>query len=314
VGRAREGEELTVRFPRQAVDTVTLRVGAGPSDVLLDELLVTVGGRDAVPVPLTPDPDCDGASCDRIGTLDVSSGQAEQIVVGVPEDVPGTRRVRVLEVAVGGPEGPLPAADPAAASGCGIGVLAVDGSGVPVRVAADDPVAALDQPAVPIEGCEPVLLADGEHTVDSLNQARIDQIVLATDGALPEPVEATATGTASARGPASLTVAVDGEGEVLVLSGQSHDTGWGAEVVGGSGLGPPIEIDGQSGWRVPADGDARRVDLAFGPQDTYRAALFVSLLGVAVCLVLALAPTLRRHRRPTPAAVRPEDRAERPQD
>lgn len=285
VGRAGRGEQLTVRFPEQDVATVTVRVGGGASDVPLDEVLVAAGDGEPVPVALTPEPGCDGG-CDRVGTATLDAGPQDELVVRVPVDDPGSRRVRVLEVEVDGADGPLPPAT--GATSCGTGVVAVDGSPVPLRPADD---ADLDATAVAVEGCEPVALAAGAHDVDALAGARVDTLVLATDDALTVPAAGPVGGRADARGPGRLDVALDGDDEAVVLTGQSHDTGWTATVDGRS-LGTPVELDGQAAWVVPAGAD-RRVELRFAPQRTYRFALGLSALGVAVCLVLLLRPARR---------------------
>ncbi len=293
VGRAGRGEQLTVRFPAQDVATVTVRVGGGASDVPLDEVLVSAGSADPVPVALAPEEGC-ATGCARVGTATLDAGAVEQLVVRIPIDDPGSRRVRILEVDVDGADGPLPRASeaPGSSSACGRGVVAVDGTDVPLRLAGPAGADALDGAAVAVEGCSPLALDEGSHTVDAVAGARVDTLVLSSDGALPGPSSSSSSsGRAVTRGPGRLDVALEGDDEAIVLSGQSYDPGWRATVDGRS-LGAPVEIDGQSGWVVPAGAD-RRVSLRFAPQGTYRAALFVSALGVGVCLLLLLRPVRR---------------------
>jgi len=293
IGRAAEGERLTVRFPEQDVATVTVRVGGGASDVPLDEVLVSVAAGDRAPVPvaLAPEPGC-RSGCDRVGTASLDAGDQRRLVVEVPVDDPGSRRVRILEVEVDGADGPLPRPGPAGSAGssaaCGAGVVAVDGRPVPLRVADGD----LDERSVPVEACAPLPLDAGAHHLDALAGARVDTLVLATDDALAAPAGAAAVaGRATSRGPGRLDVALDGDDPAVVLSGQSYDPGWRATADGRS-LGAPVELDGQSAWAVPAGAD-REVALRFQPQRTYRVALGLSLLGAGVCLVLLLHPARR---------------------
>lgn len=286
VGRAARGEHLTVRFPERDVADVTVRVGGGASDVPLDEVVVEAGSA-TVTVPLAPEAGCT-TGCDRVGTAAVDAGAVDELRVLVPVDDPGGRRVRVLEVEADGADGPLPRVDGSAGSdACGSGVVAVDGTPVPLRLAGGD----LDDATVPVEGCAPLALADGAHEVDALAGARVDTLVLATEGALDVPAAGPVTGTAAARGPDRLDVALAGSEPAVVVSGMSYDPGWRATLDGRS-LGAPVELDGQSAWAVPAGAD-RRVELRFAPQRAYRVALGLSLLGVAVCLVLLLRPVRR---------------------
>ncbi|HEX7132839.1 MAG TPA: alpha-(1-_3)-arabinofuranosyltransferase family protein [Iamia sp.] len=292
VGRAGKGEQLTVRFPTRDVATVTVRVGGGASDVPLDEVLATVGDDDPQPVALTPEEGCD-TGCDRVGTVTLDAGPQERVVVRIPVDDPGSRRVRILEVEVDGADGPLPRVSegPGDGEGCGTGVVAVDGEPVPLRLADAEGADALDGEAVSVRACDPVALDAGTHTVDALAGARVDTLVLATDDVVTDPADGAVTGRAAARGPGRLDVVVEGDEPAVVVTGQSYDAGWTATIDGRS-LGTPAELDGQAGWVVPAGAD-RRVELRFAPQGTYRVALALSALGVAVCLVLLLRPVRR---------------------
>jgi arabinofuranan 3-O-arabinosyltransferase len=170
--------------------------------------------------------------------------------------------------------------------------VAVDGEPVPLRLVAEAGTETLDGAAVAVEACDRVALTAGTHTVDALAGARVDTLVLATEDALAPPADGTVTGRATRRGPGRIDLALDGDEEAVVVTGQSFDTGWTA-TVDGRPLGAPTELDGQAAWVVPAGAD-RRVELRFAPQRTYRAALFLSALGVAVCLVLLLGPIRRR--------------------
>lgn len=312
VGTAARGERLTVRFPIQPVTAVRVRLGAGPDDVPLDHLFLTAGRSPARSrLELAPEPECSEPPCDLVGEVTVPLGAVGQVALTVDADVPGGRRVRILEVEVLGPSaapraGPVApgagspgdGAPDAANDECGQGPLRIDDTEVAVRLdadAGDDVDRLLDAPTVDFVGCRPVALEPGTHEVTSGAPARLDVVVLATTGALDTPEATPVEGRAETRGPAQMDVRLTGEAPAVVVTGQSYDAGWRAEL-DGRDLGAPFEADGQSAWRVPAGAD-RRVRLTFAPQRTYRAALIMSLLGAVTCGALIVASPRRPRRR-----------------
>ena len=80
------------------------------------------------------------------------------------------------------------------------------------------------------------------------------------------------------------------------MLGQSHNLGWQATVNGRS-LGPPTVIDGYAnGWLVKPDPRGRdvKVDLAWTPQRRVWVMLPISVLGLLLCVALALRNPGRR--------------------
>lgn len=290
VGVAQAGERLTVRLAPQDVSAVRVRLGGSADDVPLRELRVVIAGRPDATINLVPE-DCADAPCDLVGQLEIGGPAIAELALEVPTTVAGSRRVRVLEVEVEGADGVV-RPEPLAGGECGRGVLEIDGTAAPMRLADGLDLSALDAPQVAVEACAPVELDEGDHEVATLAGTRIEQVVLATAGALEVPDPSPLTGRAQAAGPGRLEVAVDGEEGGWALTGQSFDAGWEA-ALDGEDLGPAREVDGQSAWIIPA-GESRSVAMRFGPQRVYRAALVVSALGVAACAALIIGPRRRR--------------------
>ena len=297
IGRAGQGEQLAVRFPRQDVATVTVRIGGGASDVPLDEVTVEAGDSGPVPVALAPEDGCE-TGCDRVGTATLDAGDQERLVLRVPIDVPGSRRVRVLEVEVDGADGPLPRATATPGSDSPPGASAAPGSwpstGRPSRCGWSTRPAPTPSTGPP----SPSRAATRSPSPPGPTRSTPSPAPGSTPSSWPprtpwprRPTAPSPDGPPAAARDGS-TWPSTGDDESVVVTGQSFDTGWTATVDGRS-LGAPTELDGQAAWVVPAGAD-RRVELRFAPQRTYRVALFLSALGVAVCLVLLLGPVRRR--------------------
>lgn len=82
------------------------------------------------------------------------------------------------------------------------------------------------------------------------------------------------------------TIGVPATSSVTILStGESYDPRWRA-TVDGRDLGRPLLVDGwAAGWALPA-GDARTVEVSYGPQRWANAAALASLATLVVCLAL----------------------------
>ena len=112
-------------------------------------------------------------------------------------------------------------------------------------------------------------------------------------------------------------VTTDGRPFWLVL-GQSHNDGWELEVDGSARVGPQTLVNGYAnGWRVTPDGEGElTVRWRWTPQGVVWWGIGVSLLGILVCLVLALrrgGAAARRASSTTPrASSRPAPRGARP--
>ncbi len=78
--------------------------------------------------------------------------------------------------------------------------------------------------------------------------------------------------------------------------GESHNTGWEASV-NGSSLGEPELIDGfANGWRIDPEATSFDVNIRFTPQRRVDVALWLSLAGAILCIVLAAVSRPRQMR------------------
>jgi arabinofuranan 3-O-arabinosyltransferase len=235
----------------------------------------------------------------EVTTLDWYSGDEIVMPVGIAEvDIEGLRAATPPEVV--SPE-------------CRTDLVEVDGRPVPVSLAGTTDDLASGRP-VDLQGCDggPLIVPAGSPTIrtapGALTGFDLDQLVLRSGpggapdpgtGPLPtadapDPDQGAVTVSSSDRTSYRLQVDARAEPTWLVL-GQSHNLGWTA-TLDGRDLGPPELVDGYAnGWVLPP-GAAGEVRLVWTPQRVVDAALAVSALGVAVCLVLVL----RRPRRLAP--------------
>ena len=188
-----------------------------------------------------------------------------------------------------------PAAD---ADGC-LTVATVDGA--PLRVRLLESAVSTDR-GVLFEGCRPVALSQGDHTVRPTAPWAVDTLVLrdlrgesvTRPGPVPETSVAHRTSTAI-----TVATAPSAEPFMLVL-GQSVDERWRA-TMDGSPLGPPSLVDGYSAaWEVTEPG-AHVFTFTYGPQRVVVVTRIFSLAVLAMLLVLALRRAAPGVERPTPA-------------
>lgn len=312
----RPGERLTVRFPRQTIQTVDVYVavrdaeGSGGTYSRPRTLIVRVPGT-GIEVRRTlagaSEAECDPrflpVACLEHHTvtfpgavtnaIEIEIG-AVDLAVGLTGDVP----VKIAEVNVTTAEGEtLPSASEAMPSGC-LDLLALDGSPVPVRLdgSMDDLLAGR---RVPFVGCEPLVLDGGDHALSSMPAFAgfVDAVDLRSGGS-HSPRRRPATVAPAAvldRSPTRVRVRVDvPEGGAFLVSGQSFDPGWRAAGAGRD-LGAPQALDTFAGWRLPPGEHV--VTIEFGPQRQYEMAIAVAAGAVILCLVLAVERHPRRSRR-----------------
>ncbi|GAA1960878.1 alpha-(1-_3)-arabinofuranosyltransferase [Nocardioides panacihumi] len=97
--------------------------------------------------------------------------------------------------------------------------------------------------------------------------------------------------------PVSRTLTIPGSGASMAAIRENQNPGWSGSAVGG-GTVEGVTVDGwQQGWRL--DGGVTEVDLRFGPDRLYRAA--IGLGAIALVLLAALAFVRRRPDLPSPA-------------
>jgi hypothetical protein len=221
---------------------------------------------------------------------------------------------------------PLPATIP---SSCRDDLLTIDGAPLWASITGSTS-AALDRQPLAISLCGPdasgLALGPGAHTLRStLGQVTgfdIDQLALdSAPGGAAMPL---ASPSSLAAPPVSSSPAVrvvsqtattihlsvtgittgGGQPPFNLILGESNNVGWQATVVGAGTLGDPVLIDGfANGWRLDPSalgsavhGGTVSVVLQWRPQSRVNAALIVSLLAIAACLVLAIIPVRRRRR------------------
>ncbi len=283
--RPEEGEVLTVTFPAQEVAAVRIRA-LSEAATSLDSVVVTAGERSGeVELEATG---CDGEGCARTGQFELPEAQrVGRVEVRVGRTGPGTDQpVRIAEVEVDGPEGTV-VAGTRRGDACAAGLLAVDGEDVPLRLAADAREELVDGQSVPFQSCEPVDLGAGDHELHSEGPF-LDRLALALDQDDLTPARGVEpTVEVVERTPDRLRLEVEADGPAWVGTGQSYDPRWTA-TADGTDLGPPVPIDGQSSWMV--ESGEHEIELAFQPAGRYRSALIVTILAVALCVGLALAP------------------------
>ena len=287
--RADENERLTVTFPGQQVDEVTVRsLSADATE--LESAVVYVDGE-PIEVELEPEAgtDCTAEDCDRIGVArlpDTTTIDVLQVGPGRTGDLED-QPVRIAEVEIGGPDGEVTPGDRGAGS-CADGILSVDGVPVPIALGDGGRSQLVAGRPVRFAACDVQELAAGEHEVVSPT-ALIDRLLISFDAAEVAAVQSIEpTVDVLERTPDRLRVEIDAAEPAWVSTGQSYHSGWEASTEAGVDLGAPIPLDGQSAWAVP---EGRHVvDMTFGPSRFYRAALAVTGFAVLVCIGLVLVP------------------------
>jgi arabinofuranan 3-O-arabinosyltransferase len=173
---------------------------------------------------------------------------------------------------------PTPTGDSAACRDIG---LAVDRLPVPVRVTT----------AGAIEGCSPLTLGPGWHTLRTRRQPGLRRVWLSTEpSTAPSPAPSDATRLTSL-GRADFDVRATTRSPGTIISGQSFDDGWSA-TLDGRDAGGATSLDTQAAWDV---GRAGRHHLV-GHQDEqgpYRVALVVTVAGLLLCVFLVIRGRLR---------------------
>ncbi len=176
---------------------------------------------------------------------------------------------------------------------CLEGVLAVDGEDVPVRLAGSVEAVLAGRP-VPFESCVPVAVPSGWHRFDSGRSMVVERATLSTgrSGETPEAEDGAPVVRVLEQNPSKLRLEIQAPAAgAVLLSGRSYDPAWTASVQGLT-LGSPQALDTQASWLVP--GGSVVVDVEYGPQRIYSAALVVTLVGMVACLWLVTRRSGRR--------------------
>jgi arabinofuranan 3-O-arabinosyltransferase len=282
-GRPVAGESLNIHFPVQSVDHLKITLQSGPNDYPANALDVQIGGGAAHTVTLVPQT-CSTGPC-RVGTLDVPSVDTGRVKIVLADGDGGGRPVRISDVAIDGPNGPVPPAPAPVDGACATGLINVDGHSVGLH-SATPLLPALDAGRVSLVSCTPLKLKAGHHRLDTTAGARVDQVQLDSEPTRPlAAVSPSISEQLVRRSPTSIDLAVQAPEPGIVMTGQSYDPGWKA-TANGHDLGTPFELEGQSAWIVPAG--TTRVHMTFGPQRWYSIALAAAAFGLVLCAWLLL--------------------------
>ncbi len=297
VAPAEGAPKLTVRFPPATVGRVEVTSAAGPGRSPVTAVRITAAGAVADLAMVATE--CGGgevaAQACSSGTVTFPGVTTDRLTVeaiGV-EQQPlaggrGLAPLEISEVAIGPggwsgrSEGP---------GGCASGVLSIDERDVGVRRlgSLDDLLAGRP---TDVEGCDVIGLEPGWHRLDAGSSTVVDHVSLAAGdqaaGLLAEGSLPALRPAADGSSQIGLQVEVP-EGGATLVAGQAYDKGWTAWI-GERGLGPPVPIDTQAGWRL-AEAGTYEVSLRYGPQRGYDRAMALSWSGVVLCLWLALRRT-----------------------
>ena len=175
--------------------------------------------------------------------------------------------------------GRLDGAAPGDAATCRDIGLRVDRQPVPARVTTSTGA---------IEGCSPLTLGPGWHTLRTRRQPGLRRVWLSTGTtAAPAPAPPPSHATRlTALGRADFEVRATTSGPAAIISGQSFDDGWNA-TLDGRDAGRATSLDTQAAWDAGRAGRHRLV----GRQDEqgpYRVALVVTTAGLLLCLFLVI--------------------------
>jgi arabinofuranan 3-O-arabinosyltransferase len=233
----------------------------------------------------------------------------------------------IAELGIPGLHAPVPARLPGT---CLQGLFAIDGRPISVRVTGSTADALRGRP-VAFSSCgaaQTITLGPGIHRLVALfnphnasNPTAFDlqRLVLASAaGGRAADAASLMTMAPSNAGPAvtvahqsrtalTLRVSASSQPYWLVL-GESINQGWHA-TIDGHDLGAPRLLDGYAnGWLVPANltGRAVTVSLEWVPQRVVWVALWLSLAGAVVCLMIVAAATRARRRRARPGTPVPD--------
>jgi arabinofuranan 3-O-arabinosyltransferase len=266
-----------------------------------------------IDVPAVADAATEGATARAPVSFPAVTGRTVRLVVDAVRPVttpdPRTHKLLTLPVAIaetGMPGVPVPSAPGGVPDGCRADLLTVDGTPLGIRVEGDATAAEAHR-GLTFEACDGAALelTAGSHVVRSADGRRtgldVDRVVLGSDrgggplarsgplGARPDAGGARLRVTDSGLTSVDARATTDGRPFWLVL-GQSHNDGWELEVDGPARVGPRTLVNGYAnGWRITPDGAGDlTVRWRWTPQGLVWWGIGVSVVGIIVCLVLAL--------------------------
>jgi arabinofuranan 3-O-arabinosyltransferase len=281
----------------QTISTITFRQPVSEQFGVITQ--VSVGNGSTNTIVNVPPPDANGVSTLVLAPLAASA--LDLTIAGTNHTLTLDRRygervelpAGISEVSTQGIVAtPLPAQ---LDTGCRRDLLGVDGSAVPIRITGSLAEMFADQDAT-VSSCDaqPLQLGVGEHIVRTTSglQSGIDinRLLLTSAGS---PV-----GIAAASSPAPKVTVLDVGRTSRTLSiapcatacwfvfGEGFNVGWHA-TVSGTSLGTQQQVDGGfNGWLLPPSATARTIELTWTGQNTVNVALFITAMGLVLCLAL----------------------------
>jgi hypothetical protein len=316
-----EGRFLDVKLPAPITfdhEDLTVVADGRHSVPTRLRILTETGAERVVTVPDIADASREGATQTVRLSFPAVTGSHVRIVIdairrvtALPGD-PGPGATLPVSIAEAGVPGvPRPATPATVPGGCRDDLVRVDGSPVSVRLAGTPADA---RSGLGMVACSaPLRLSAGSHTltvVPGLDTAvDVDRMVLSSDragapaalaplGAPLATAGASVHVTKSHATAVDVSVRTDGQPFWLVL-GQSHSTGWNANVARGArgaSVGSIQVVDGYAnGWLVhPRAAGTMTLKLRWTPQRQVWIAMGLSAAAVAVCVGLVVAGLRRR--------------------
>jgi arabinofuranan 3-O-arabinosyltransferase len=290
---AKVGTSLAMHFPARFVSRIDILQSSDSKYSQLTSVRIEIGGSSydfAIPASTCAPVGSSENPCNPLSTVTIPPTLATAmnvVVTGIVghKTIFGDAPIRINEVSFD--DAPNAAVDPSAPlASCVPGLLQVDGQ--PVAGTVDGTAGdLLSGKRLLVTSCGEVTLTGGWHDLDAGSMMRFDSVSLRS-GAFPTvetPSLAVKTRVLQ-RTSSHVRLAVDAPAGSTLLSGQSYDTGWTA-TVNGRDLGAPRSYDALNGWRLPAGGHMI-VELDFAPDHTYRYALALTFVGLALCVFLVV--------------------------
>jgi arabinofuranan 3-O-arabinosyltransferase len=283
------GEWFEVHFPERRLHHLSLLAQTQPGRQHVTRVSLTFSDGSSVSSPVNP---FTGEQAIHFSPRSASSIRVKvRSVVTVPgQDAP----IGIAELRIPGVSLPkLGREDPVH---CYLGsAFTVDGTDVPVQLKGNvgDVLAGRN---LPVSTCSdvPVSLGSGSHELFARGTIQPDELTLSTPETSPSAAPAPALTTTPQAG-SGFDVEIRGSTAPFYLAiGQSWSPRWTASI-DGRDLGAPLVLDGYSaGWWVQRTG-SYRIEVRYGGQGAFNAALVISALSLVLALAI-LVRTMRQRR------------------
>ncbi len=272
---------LTLDFSHRLITRVGISATVGDGLSTLRRARVTIG--DWQQFITFPEANCGESQCEVVASVGVPSLRDNQVVIELDRfDRTAGSPARITEVRLS--EKPNTATMPSTTA-CVDNLVIIDGQSIPVRF--DDTTDLFGDDAVAFVGCEQLILQAGQHELGSGVSARLDTVTLLPPTFVePLPRVDGSIEVRKADGGSFSFVVDNPEQDAMFVLGQSWHPGWRA-TVDGSDLGPPLQRDALTAWKIPA-GTGLDIEISYGPQRLFTFALLLTTLALVVSIALVL--------------------------